>query len=347
MSQQWSFSLQHQIKTWLFDAAYSANRASHLVAGSYSFNEIPLEAWNLGLALQDRVANPYAGQVPGALGGATITRQQSLRPFPYYNAVTVRNPRLGSSIYHAFLLSVEKRMSKGFVVLASYTNAKLISDSAVTPVNFGPNIEQVGVVGYQNGLFDRRSERSLDPTDVSQRLVLSGVYELPFGKGRSFSSSNRVVNTLIGGWQLNNITTIQSGMPVVLRGANNQRADRPNSTGRSAKVDNPTIERWFDTTQFVNPPQFTLGNVGRVLPDVRNPGTFNMDLSLIKDTPLREGLRMQLRGEAFNWLNTVNYGLVNAGFSPNPAGQNQNAAFGTINSARDARILQFGLKLIF
>jgi hypothetical protein len=347
MSQQWSTSLQQQVKGWLFDFTYSANRATHLIAGGYNINEIPLEAWSLGNALQDRVPNPYAGLVPGTLGAATITRQQSLRPFPYYGTVTVRNPQLGSSLYHAFLMSVERRFANGLVVLASYTNGKLISDSAVTPVNFGPGIEQVGTVGYQNGAFDRRAERSLDPTDVSQRLVVSGVYELPVGRGRAWQPGNAVVRTLLGGWQINNITTLQTGLPVVLRGANNQRADRPNSTGISAKLDERTAERWFDTTQFVNPPQFTLGNVGRVLPDVRNPGTFNMDLSLIKDTHLTEQARLQFRAEAFNWINHVNLGLVNASFSPGADGRNSAGAFGTINSARDARILQFGLKLIF
>ena len=346
MSQQWSASLQQQLSNWLFDFTYSANRATHLIAGGYNMNDIPQEAWSLGLALQDRVPNPYAG-VAGALGTPTITRQQSLRPFPYYNTITVRNPQLGSSIYHALLMSVERRFSNGLVLLASYTNGKLISDSAVTPVNFGSGIEQVGTVGYQNGLWDRRAERSIDPTDVSQRLVISGVYELPVGRGKAWQPGNSVVNTLLGGWQINNITTIQTGIPVVLRGANNQRADRPNSTGVSAKLDERSAARWFDTTQFVNPPQFTLGNVGRVLPDVRNPGTFNMDLSLIKDTQLTEGLRLQFRAEAFNWLNHVNLGLVNASFSAGPDGRNQSAAFGTITSARDARILQFGLKLIF
>jgi hypothetical protein len=112
-------------------------------------------------------------------------------------------------------------------------------------------------------------------------------------------------------------------------------------------VDNPTAARWFDTSQFVNPQAWTLGNVGRVLPDVRAPGLFNMDLSLIKDTRIREGLRLQFRAEAFNWLNRTNLGLPNGSFSPGPTGTNASAAFGTIVSARDARIGQLGLKLIF
>jgi hypothetical protein len=347
MSQQWSLSLQHEFAgDWLVDLAYAGNRGSHLLAGGYELNQLDPQHWSLGIALQDQAPNPYAGRVPGALGGATITRAQSLRPYPYYNAITVRNPHNGSSIYHALMFSAEKRFSKGLVLLASYTKAKLISDSVVTPINFGP-VEQVGIVGYQDGKFDRRSERSIDPTDVSQRLVVSGIYEFPFGKGRLLDSSNRLVNGLIGGWQINSITTIQTGVPVVVRGASNFRADRPNSTGKTAKLDKRTAEQWFDTSAFVNPPSFTLGNVGRVLPDVRTPGVVNLDLSLIKDTFVRESVRVQFRAEAFNFPNHVNLGAPSATFAPGPDGLNRSATFGTITSARDPRLLQFGLKLIF
>jgi hypothetical protein len=258
----------------------------------------------------------------------------------------VRNPHLGSSVYHAFMLSVEKRLARGMAFLASYTNAKLIGNSAVTPINFGP-VEQVGTVGYQNGKFNRAAERSLDPTDVSQRLVLSGVFELPFGKGRKFSSGSSAVDKVIGGWQLNLIGTVQTGIPVQIRGASNFLADRPNSTGQSAKLDDRSAEHWFDTRPFVNPPNFTYGNVARVLPDVRNPGVVNFDLSVVKDTNLVERLKLQFRFEAFNFVNHTNLGLVNGSFSPGADGFNRSATFGTITSARDPRILQLGLKLVF
>lgn len=341
MSQQWTASLQQQWKGWLVDLGYSGNHATNLIAGGYSLNDIPQEAWALGTQLQDRVPNPYAGIIPGALGASTITRQTSLRPYPYYAGVTARNPHLGNSIYHALLLSVERRFSSGFVFLASYTKAKLISDSVVTPVNFGTGIEQVGVVGYQNGLFNRRAERSLDPTDVAQRLVLSGIYQLPFRFQRRF------IQAIAGGWQINNITTLQTGQPLTIRGANNQRADRPNSTGISASIDNPSAARWFNTDAFVNPPSFTLGNIGRSLADVRAPRLINLDLSLIKDTRLRERLRLQFRAEAFNVLNHVNLGFPNMTFGAGADGKNNNAAFGTVTSSRDARIGQLALKLIF
>lgn len=90
-----------------------------------------------------------------------------------------------------------------------------------------------------------------------------------------------------------------------------------------------------------------MGNVGRTLPDVRTPGTFNFDLSMIKDTRITERVNLQFRAEAFNFLNTVNLRAPNDTFTAGPDGRNSNANFGTINAARDARIMQLGLKLIF
>ena len=347
MSQQWTVSLQRQLP-WqiLVDGAYSANRGTSLIANGYDYNQLDPQYQSLGLSLQDQVANPYKGLVPGALGGNTISRSQALRPFPYYTSVNIRNPHLGSSIYHSFLLSVEKRLSNGFAILSSYTFAKLISDSANVPINFG-SVEVGSAQGYQDGLFNRKAERSVDPSDVSNRLVLSGIYELPFGKGKAFSNSNAFADKLMSGWQVNAISTMQGGLPLVVRGANNFLANRPNSTGVSAKLDNPTAERWFDTTQFVNPPNFTFGNVGRTLPDVRSPGVVNFDLSLIKDTAITETLRAQFRAEAFNVVNHTNLGSPNATFAPGPDGRNQSATFGTITSSRDPRIVQFGLRLVF
>ncbi|MGH9846877.1 MAG: carboxypeptidase-like regulatory domain-containing protein, partial [Blastocatellia bacterium] len=209
------------------------------------FKVLLLPPGTYSVAAQRQGFSPYAGKVPGAFGGATITRLQSLRPYPYYSSIGVRVPHLGNSIYHALLLSVEKRLNKGFVLLASYTKSKLMSDTTRPAIDFA-GVEQVTVFGYQNGKFNRRAERSPDPTDVADRLVVSGVYELPFGRGKLIDGGSGFVNGLIGGWQLNMITTIQSGLPLVVRGANNFVADRPNLVG-DAKLDNPTARKWFNT----------------------------------------------------------------------------------------------------
>jgi hypothetical protein len=342
MSQQFTASLQHQLPgRWMVDLTYTGNLGSHFTTGGWNLNQLDPRNLSLGLDLQTQVPNPNRGLVPGALGGATISREQSLLPYPHYQGITVRGARMGNFNSHMVIVSVEKRMSQGLSVMFNFTGGKLISEGMNSPVDFGA-VEQTNVLGYQDSKFNRRLERSVDPTDVSQRAVMSLLYELPFGK-----SGSGFVKRVIGGWQVNTIGIMQTGLPVLVTGANNFRASRPNSTGVSAKIDDPTSFRWFDTQAFVNPPNFTFGNIGRVLPDVRGPGTFNWDLSLIKNTKLTERFNLQFRAEAFNFMNSVNLGLPNGGFSAGPNGRNQSGTFGTITTARDARNIQFGLKLLF
>lgn len=341
MSQQFNASLQHQLPgRVLLDVSYSANLGSHFTSGSYNMNQLDNQYLNLGLGLQDQVPNPNAGKVPGALGSATITRQQSLLPYPYYQGISVRNPRMGNTNSHLLIVSVEKRMSKGLTFMMNFTGGKIISEGLGTPVDFGA-VEQTNQTAYQDGRFNRRLERSVDPTDVSKRAVVSLLYELPFGKGAG------ALNKIIGGWQVNTIGIMQTGLPVVIGGANNFLASRPNSTGQSAKIDNPSAARWFNTDVFINPAIYTYGNIGRALPDVRGPGTFNWDLSFIKNTRVHERVNMQFRAEMFNFMNNVNLGIPNGSFSAGPNGKNQSGTFGTITSARDSRNIQLGLKLLF
>jgi hypothetical protein len=347
LSQQWSFSIQRQIfGGWVVDASYSGNRGTHLVAGGYNLDQIGSQYLGLGNALQNPVANPYAGVVPGSLGSATITQLQALLPFPYYTSVTVRNPHLGNSSYHAGMLTLQKRFSQGLTVLAAYTKSKLIDDSVASPINFG-SIVQVTNNGYQVGAYNRNLERAIDPINVPQRLTISAVYELPFGAGKRLDAHNRFANAFIGGWQAQTIITLQSGLPIVITGASNNLATRPNSTGQSAKLSNPTQYEWFNTAVFYNPPNYTYGNVGRTLPDVSNPGFFNCDLSMIKNNKIRERMNLQLRGEFFNMDNHTNLGLVNSTFVPGANGLNSSSTFGTITSSMPSRTIQVGAKILF
>ena len=342
ITQQWNASIQHQAGNWFFDLAYAGNKGNHFSANGYNLNQLHPE-WRLqlGQSLFDRVPNPNRGLVPGGLGGRTITYEQYLRAFPHFSSVSVRNPRMGNYISHQVQFNIKRPLADGLLLHFAFTGGKKISDSTQIPVNFGP-VEQVNENSYQDGLYSRFVQKSIDPTDVAKRAVVSVLYELPFGRG---SSSG--INKLIGGWQINSIGTMQDGLPLIVRGADNFQANRPNSTGQSAKLDNPTAGRWFDTSAFVNPPDFTYGNVGRALPDVRGPGTLNFDLSLMKDTFVGERLNVQFRVEAFNFMNNVNLRTPNTSFRPGGDGLNASATFATIVAARDARVVQFGLKLIF
>src|SRR5262249_31902582 len=123
-----------------------------------------------------------------------------------------------------------------------------------------------------------RAERSKSSEDIPRRMVLSAVWEIPFG--RNGSALKRYT---LGGWQLNAINTAESGTPVSLSAAVQGGGNRPNVVpGIKAKIPNPTLERWFNTAAFANPAPFTYGNVSRTLPDIQTDGLFNLDLSLFK-----------------------------------------------------------------
>jgi hypothetical protein len=275
-------------------------------------------------------------------------------PFPWLGGVTIRNPHLGNSIYHALLVSAEHRFSGGLTMLASYTWAKLISDSVINPLGTGFGDEQANEVGYQNGLYNRRAERSEDPTNIPQRFVLSAVYDLPFGKGRHFNINSRALDMIAGGWQLNTITTVTAGLPLIVRGASNGLANRPDILRSPELPDNFVDPRpelgilRFDPSAFVNPAPYIYGNTPRTISTVRTPGAFLMDVSLFKNFTITESTRLQFRAESFNLPNWVNPGAPNTSFTVlSGSNQNGNPALGRITSSRAGRNLQFALKFMF
>jgi hypothetical protein len=293
------FSAGFQVQTpgsLVIDASYSGSRGTGLATGNVNINQLPVELLARGGALQQSVPNPFAGQfTTGILASSTTTLGQMLRPYPHFNAVTIRNPTVGNSTYHAALIKVERRFGQGLTFLASYMISKLIDD----------------VASPQNN-YDLRGERSLSEIDRPQRLVISGLYELPFGPGKALlRSTNPVLRRIAEGWQLNWISTLMSGQPLAITSQVNTTGSlgggqRPDSTGVSPELDGPNrsrLERYFDTSQFRAPVPFTFGNLSRRLPDTRGPGLHNWDISIIKNTSITERVRLQFRAEAFNALN--------------------------------------------
>jgi hypothetical protein len=226
--------------------------------------------------------------------------------------------------------------------LVSYTNSKLIDDSFSIAGGGG------GAGDFRIGRLDRKQDRAIDEEDISQRLVVSAVYELPFGKGRRFVKDG-FVSHVIGGWQLNTITTLQTGRPLKVRGANNFTGiNWPNlACDPTLSGGERTANRWFKTECFVNPPNFVIGNVPRTLPATRGPGYKDVALSFFRKEKLTEKLNLEFRAEAFNAFNFVNYDDPNTSFTPNAQGVNSNANFGKITSSLPARRIQLGLRLSF
>lgn len=343
--QQFNLALQREFPgQWVLTAAYAGNRGVHLFGANYDLNQLDPQFFSLGLSLQNQVPNPYFGQIrTGALSGTTVARSQLLRPYPDYQGLVTLGNHGASSTYHAFEFTAERRFADGLSTLVSYTNSKLISDS------FSTNQGNGGPGDFRVGRLDRRLDRAIDESDVSQRLAVSAVFELPVGRGRRFLSEGGPLGAILGGYQLNVIAQFQTGNPLVVRGANNFTGiNWPNVVGDpTLPASERTADRWFNTDAFRNPPNFVIGNAPRTLPDTRGPGYKNFDLSVFRNIALSEKFRLELRAEAFNVFNMVNLGNPNTTFTAGADGRNTNPNFGRITSALEARRIQLGARLNF
>jgi len=341
---QWNFDVQRQMGgDLLLDVAYAGNRGIHLAYRNREIDALHPQYLALGSALNALVENPFAGTITvGALAQPRVARRQLLLPYPQFTGVTIINMTCANSIYHSLQVKVDKRFSRGIGLLLSYTAGKLISDA---PSQVSPIGEINNNSGVQNW-YDLRAERAISEQDVAQALVFSYVAELPFGKGKPLGSNAAgILAKLISGWQLNGVSSYRSGFPLIVTAPIPGGGNRPNSTGRSAKITGSrprgqAIERWFDTTAFVIPPSFSLGNVGRTLPDVRGPSLINHDLSLVKNTALSDRTSLQFRAEFFNLFNQPAFWLPNTAMG---SGQ-----FGAIRQTVGLpRVVQLALKLNF
>ncbi|MBI1896510.1 MAG: TonB-dependent receptor [Acidobacteria bacterium] len=320
MIQQWNLNIQQQLPgDILIEIGYLGNRGTQLPDGDggRSYSQLPPSFMSRGPALLDRVDNPFLGVITdptSSLSLRQVNRNQLLRPFPQYTGVGSSRKPGADSIYHGMTLRAEKRFSQGVSFLVAYTASKLMDDASSTVGWLGP------IAGSRLDNYNRRLEWSVSSMDVSQRFVTSWVYELPFGKGKPLGSRvSGIGDFLLSGWQTNGILTLSRGTPIFISGVPNNTnifsGQRAVNNGRSAHISGGTtdsrINQWFDTSVFSIPAPFTFGNVGRTLPDVRNPGVRNIDLSFFKNYSIRERFTVQYRVEMFNALNTPQFQAPN------------------------------------
>jgi len=335
-TEQWNITIQHQPwNNWLFEAAWVGNHGVRLFADARNLNQISDANFAQGATLVQPVPNPFRGIIAsGPLSGATITRQQSLLPFPQFTGVNAGYSFINNSIYHALAIKVEKRMANGLSFLMAYTGAKLIDDGA----NAGQVRPGAAISTTVQNWSNLRAERSKSAQDVPQRMVFSALWEMPFGK-----TGSGFVRHAIGGWQLNAIQTIESGTPIALAATVAGGGNRPNVVpGAQAKLENPTIDRWFNTEAFSNPLGYTYGNVSRTLPNVHTDSLYNIDVSLFKNFAIRENVKLQFRAEAFNFTNTPTFGEPGRGINT--------ATFGIVTAQAfnpKPREVQLALRLTF
>ncbi|MBV9608191.1 MAG: TonB-dependent receptor, partial [Acidobacteria bacterium] len=324
-----------------------ANPLTNVVLGQGPTKHFPdayLQEWNLSLEKQltssMMIEAEYIGSRGIHLDGTTLPNQ------PVPNG-TPRWPILGvdleiaapvfDSWYHGLVLRTEKRYSRGLVLSASYTFSKSEDTGGGSLSNFSDEHS-----GAPQNSMDIAAEKGLSAFDARHRLVLNGVYELPFGAGRTYAAdASGFVGKLISGWQVSPIFVAQAGRPVtplllVDQSHTGAFSDRPNIVG-DPNSGPKTPDGWFNINAFALQRRGTFGDARRG--SILGPGYASFDLSLAKFTSVNERVNVEFRTEAFNLLNRPNFDLPNRQFGT--------TTFGQIFSANDPRELQFGLKVHF
>jgi Carboxypeptidase regulatory-like domain/TonB dependent receptor len=334
-SASWHLSIQRDLgKNMILEVGYTGSRGLKMPL-NVQLNQLPDADLALGNQLRTLVPNPFYPQISnGVLASPTVAAVQLLLRYPQFAQVTSDNADLANSSYHALEAKLEKRYSHGLTLLGSYTYSKNM-DIGIGAFS-GDNIS-AGVIQDYNNL---RGEYAPSALDQTHRFIGNAVYEIPFMKDQK-----GVAGRILGGWQMGVILSLYSGSPLGISEATSTTDaqggnQRPNWTGKSAALSNPTPQEWFDISQFSLAPQYTYGNVARTLGGLRSDGLKELDLTLSKTFAIHERLKLQFRAECFNLTNTPQ-------FSP-PATALGAAGFGSVSSQNNQpRIVQLALKLLF
>lgn len=336
-STRWQFGVERALPArMVLELSYVGNHAVRLPAGSTpagssnrQLNYVPAQYLSTS-PLRDQaaisrlsaaVSNPLAGLLPGSsLNGSVIGLTSLLKPYPQFTNVFVSGDGAGGSFYHSLNVRLEKKLSHGFSVLANYSYSKLIER-----------------IRFLND-FDQRPEKRVSGDDRPQRFVISGSYQLPFGKGKLVNTSNGIVDRVIGGWVLNSIYTYQIGAPLSTWGNAIYYGGPLNNNPRQINGAS------FDVTRFERASAAQLGSNVRTFPtqfgNLRIDGANNIDLSLLKNVRIVEKVSFQLRFEAFNAFNHPEFGAAN--LSPT------SSAFGKITGQNNLpRSVQIGARLLW
>ncbi len=305
-----------------------------------NFKQDQAQVWNL--SIQRQITNAIGATIAyvGTHGSHIYRDLQLNQAAPGPGDLTTRlpfyaiNPNLqnidarngtGDTHYNSLQAKFEGRFSNGFYFLGAYTFSKTTdnTDNVLDPYNPVLN----------NGLAS---------TDIPNNAVITYNYPLPFGSHQRYLNHGGVESALVGGWSVNGITSFQTGEPLHITTAssglnNNGPSNVPNLTCKSVGYPK-SIQQWFDTSCFSTPALYTFGNAGNT--PVRSPGLQNWDLSLAKETSLREALHLKIEASFFNVWNHPHFGSPNNSFGT--------GNFGTITSDRlPPREIQLGAKLSF
>lgn len=342
--QNFSADFQYEIsKGMVIEVGYTGSQGRKLLFGTgQQANQLDPKYFSLGAGLDAPVTNPFFGIIPtGVLSGRTVPQQRLLRPFPQFTAVNLSADAPGaSSSFNALVLRYNWQISGGLNLLTTYQWSKAIDNASEwqgwevgdTPRNY----------------YDLKPDRSVSAHDLPQSFVNALVYDIPVGKGRKFGGNMpAVANAVVGGWQVSSIVRFSSGLPLGFTAPNTLgnygvQIQRPNVADlKTAAIDNPTPDRWFNTAAFTAPSTYVMGNAPRWIPNIRFGPTRHADIAILKNFRIMEAIKAQFRAEMFNSTNTPQFARANTTFNdPN---------FGRVTGTTNVgpRNIQLGLRIQF
>jgi len=332
----------------MLDITYVGNHGTSVLATGLQWDQLPVGDLQLGNALSQAVPNPFfaAGAIPNSgcgLNAPTITKAQSLLPFPQYCSVFENQPSVGASAYNALQVTYKHRWHSGLDLNLSYTYSKFMDD---VQGNSGWALPGSGTSNLNS--YNLASDYSVDATNVPHRFVGTYVYELPVGRGKHFGSDwSRPMDAVLGGWVWTGILTAESGLPISVQPATNNIGiggfnQRPDVVpGVNPIPSNQNINSWLNYAAFAEPAPYTFGDAPRFFSNIHGPKYFDWDMGIQKYWNFAESKRLQFRFEMFNALNHPSFGQPDS----NPGDSN----FGQITNIGSVppRVMQGALKLTF
>ena len=328
--QQFNVNVEHQLPGDLvITAGYAGSRSSHLLMDGLNLN----------------VASPSAC---GTVANYTLGCGIAAAPYPFFYISNINDS--GSALYNSLQIKAETKNARhGLYALVGYTYSHTY-DSGL-PDNLGTGVGAT----YWPLPGASKTDWSWSQINLNHQFTASVIYDLPFGKGRTYGGNwSGPVNAVLGNWQATIIEKITSGFPVFVINSNDQSGvafqDNASNWNRPDMTCNPdsgshSLTQWFNASCFSAAPVGQLGNAPRA-PGF-GPDFVNTDFSLIKRFPITERLGMDFRAEFFNIFNHAQFGTPNADIAT-AAGQPLSSNFGIINSTvNNPRLVQFALKLTF
>jgi hypothetical protein len=368
--QQYSLDIERQLPYGVaLQLGYVGSKGKNLLPGNgttYNIDQVNYTAIPYGVGtcpanpsglsagdyLKALSPNPYAGRGgTGVIAAASVTNAQLCKPFPQFSTVGVQ-PSSAKSLYNSLIVKAQKKMAHGLDFVVGYTW------SANWDSNFGTTSSLNSGQNGPQDIYNLKQEYARAINNLPHRFTVGGTYQLPFGRGRTFLSSNRWVDLAVGGWNINATFVGQSGGPIAVRmntngnsnaGTGSQRPNlvpgiSPCTTGsvQQRLGQGSVTQKYINVAAFSAPGNGASGNAPRTLPGCSSPAYRNVDASIFKDFKV-ERVTMQFRGEFMNLTNTPQFSVPSGNLAIGAS------SFGQVstNAINFPRLITLGGKIFF